>query len=62
LTRTRICTRLHHFGVVLDERANAVAEEGEIGAAASATRVLVVPAQEERVIARAVFQVAAAVA
>jgi acetate kinase len=62
LTRMRICARLHHFGVALDERANAIVEEGEIGAAGSATRVLVVPAQEERVIARAVFQVAAAVA
>jgi acetate kinase len=60
LTRVRICERLHHFGVALDERANAVVEEGEIGAGESETRVLVVPAQEERVIARAVFRLAAA--
>jgi acetate kinase len=62
LTRTRICARLHHFGVALDERANDTVEEGEIGAAASATRVLVIPAQEERVIADAVFQARAALA
>jgi acetate kinase len=55
LTRTRICERLHHFGVALDERANAVVEEGEIGVAGAATRVAVVRAQEERVIARAVY-------
>ena len=42
LTRVRICARLHHFGVALDERANAIVEEGEIGAAESATRVVIV--------------------
>ena len=51
----RICERLHHFGVALDERANDIVEEGEIGAAGAATRVVVVRAQEERVIARAVY-------
>ena len=55
LTRTRICERLHHFGVALDERANAIVEEGEIGVAGAATRVAIVRAQEERVIARAVY-------
>jgi acetate kinase len=58
LTRARICARLHHFGVALDERANGLVDEGEIGAAGNPTRVAVVHAQEELVIARAVFRLA----
>jgi len=57
-TRMRICERLHHFGVALDERANDVVDEGEIGAEGAETRVCVVRAHEERVIARAVFRLA----
>jgi acetate kinase len=59
LMRARICERLAHLGVRLDERANDVVDEGEIGAAGAPARIVVVRANEERVIARAVFALTA---
>jgi acetate kinase len=56
--RRDICGRLAYLGVELDEEANASAEpDGEIGAADSAVRVVVVRAREELVIAREVRRV-----
>jgi acetate kinase len=44
--------------VALDERANGIGDEGEIGVPGNPTRVALVHAEEEIVIARAVFRVA----
>lgn len=55
--RARICVRLAWLGVKLDARANA-AHEPRISAPDSPVAVLIVPADEERVIARYTIQLA----
>jgi len=51
--RAEICDHLEPFGIRLDADLNAGAEgEREIGAADAAVRVFVIPADEERVVAR----------
>ena len=54
--RARVCARLKFLGVQLDEERNASAtgDDGEVAAARSQVRVVVVVAREELVIARAV--------
>lgn len=63
LMRARILKGLEHVGIVLDEKRNMeVSGEGEITADGSPIRVLVVPTNEELMIARDTQEVAAAVA
>ena len=59
--RTRVCSQLGFLGVQLDEAANqATSGNGEIAAAASSVRVIVVVSREDLVIARAVRKTLAA--
>jgi acetate kinase len=56
--RERICRRLAHLGVDLDERANRLAgPDADIGSKRSTARVVVVRSREEIVVARAVREV-----
>ena len=53
--RARVCERLRFLGVELDQAANkAVSGDGEIAAAASTVRVVVIVSREDLVVARAV--------
>ena len=55
--RAAVCQGLEAFGIVLDaERNRAVRGEGTISAEGSAVRILVLPADEEIVVARAVAE------
>ena len=59
--RARVCTHLGFLGVELDEAANqATSGNGEIAAAASSVRVVVIVSREDLVIARAVRETLAA--
>ncbi len=55
--RDRVCERLRFLGVELDQAANEAASgDGEIAAAASSVRVIVIVSREDLLIARAVRQ------
>ena len=55
--RARVCAHLRFLGVEIDEASNdATSGDGEIGAAGSSVRVMVVVSREDLVIARAVRQ------
>jgi acetate kinase len=56
--RAAVCANLEPFGIRLDAADNAAchASECDIGAAGSAVRILVIPANEELVLAREVFR------
>ena len=55
--RARVCAHLGFLGVELDQAANeATSGDGEIAAAASSVRVVVIVSREDLVIARAVRQ------
>ncbi len=56
--RERVCDGLEGFGIVIDPAKNDAcrAAEADIGSAASAARILVIPANEELVLAREVFR------
>ena len=56
LVRERVCAGLAELGIVLDPHRNAAqgATEGEIAAPGSRTRIFVIPANEELVVAREV--------
>lgn len=55
--RQAVCENLGEFGIVLDEAANLAATgENRISAGNSRTAILVVPADEERIVARAVAE------
>ena len=60
--RERVCAGLAGLGIALDPARNAAlrATEGEIGAPGSPTRILVIPANEELVVAREVARQLAA--
>jgi acetate kinase len=59
--RAAVCAGLEDLGIVLDLRANAVAlGEALISSSASRVRIFVVPADEERIVARATAEVAGA--
>jgi acetate kinase len=61
--RAGVCRSLEEFGIVLDEATNlATHGEARISAAASRVAVLVVPADEERIVARATAAVVASMA
>jgi len=49
--RAEICSRLGHLGVVLDDKLNTANKEGKISAPSSAVDVLVIAADEEKMIA-----------
>jgi len=56
--RERVCDGLEGFGIVIDPAKNDAcrAAEADIGSADSAARILVIPANEELVLAREVFR------
>ncbi len=55
-TRQEVCRRLSLFGVCLDEKANAnVPEDGVISTESSKVKVLVIPTDEEKGIARSTY-------
>ena len=59
--RAGVCRGLEEFGVVLDEAVNAKARgETAISAFGARVRILIVPADEERIVARATAEVVAA--
>jgi acetate kinase len=59
--RAAVCRGLEPFGIVLESAANAQARgEAHLSAAASTTAILVVPADEERIVARATAEVVTA--
>ena len=61
--RAAVCAGLQDLGVIIDPAANAAVtrgKEGLISAADSSIRVVVIPANEELVIAREVFRHVAA--
>ena len=56
--REGVCTNLEEFGIVLDGTANAGARgEADLTGRGSKARILVVPADEERIVARATAEV-----
>jgi acetate kinase len=56
--RADICARLKGFGIVLDQARNeSVRSEARISATGSPVTVLVLPADEERIVARATAEV-----
>jgi acetate kinase len=56
-TRADVCANLEPFGIVLDEAKNAAAKgEAAIHRAGSPVPILVIPANEELVLAREVFR------
>jgi acetate kinase len=58
--RAAVCAGLEELGIVLDGRRNAAASgEGPISAEASKTAILIVPADEERIVARATAELLA---
>ena len=58
--RAGVCAGLEEFGLVLDEALNGAARgEATISSARSRARILIVPADEERIVARATAEVVA---
>ena len=51
--RSAVCANLEQFGIILDAQANASAKgEGKISAKDSRTQILIIPTNEELIVAR----------